>query len=326
MAADGGGGGGGAKRRRGGGGGGGGGGHAAPAGGADAPAQGKRRTKKAKRASAAQRAADEARAAAAKAPGGGNWARLQATLQQAAPAERKPKGGAAAGKGKGAAGGGAVLKSTKEQPVGAGGAVPKHMLTSSLAIDCEMVGIGASGSRSVLARVSIVNEHSETVYDSYCKPRERVVDFRTFVSGIRPHHIKTAPPLEVVRGEVARLMESRRIIGHAVHNDLNALQLIHPPHLIRDTAKYPPYLRESGKPMSLKDLALRHLGTSIQGGSHSSVDDARATMGLYLLHKKAWEAALAKGTALPQRMATAGDTHDKGGRRSKTNAGKTTRK
>ena len=117
-------------------------------------------------------------------------------------------------------------------------------------------------------------------------------------------------------GEVLREPLQRHVDGwaHAVHNDLNALQLIHPPNLIRDTAKYPPYLRETGKPMSLKDLALRPLGTSIQGGSHSSVDDARATMGLYLLHKKAWEAALAKGTALPQRRATAADTHEKGGK------------
>jgi hypothetical protein len=47
-------------------------------------------------------------------------------------------------------------------------------LTPVLAIDCEMVGVGADGSRSVLAQVCVVNERMETVYLSYVKPKEAV--------------------------------------------------------------------------------------------------------------------------------------------------------
>lgn len=36
-------------------------------------------------------------------------------------------------------------------------------LTRVVAMDCEMVGTGADGSRSVLARVSIVSEQSQTL-------------------------------------------------------------------------------------------------------------------------------------------------------------------
>ena len=234
--------------------------------------------------------------AAAAAPGTGNWAKLQAIIPKAQSkkrprAEDKP----------------AVASKTASGHVPIRRKPTAAQLTTSLAVDCEMVGVGDRGSKSVLARVSVVNERSETVYDSFCKPTERVTDFRTFVSGVRPVHLRDAPSLEVVRGEVAMLLARRRVIGHSVSNDFNALQLKHPEHLVRDTAKYPPYLRVTGRPHSLKELALKHLGWAIQGGQHSSVDDARASMGLYLLHMKAWEAAISKGTALPQRMATAED-------------------
>lgn len=47
-------------------------------------------------------------------------------------------------------------------------------LTPVLGLDCEMVGVGASGKTSVLAQVCIVNQRMETIYLSYVKPKERV--------------------------------------------------------------------------------------------------------------------------------------------------------
>ena len=40
---------------------------------------------------------------------------------------------------------------------------------------------------------------------------------------------------------------------------------------------------------SLKKLTEEYLKKSIQNGAHSSVDDARASMGLYRLQEKEWE-------------------------------------
>ncbi|KAI7821456.1 hypothetical protein BX661DRAFT_217597, partial [Kickxella alabastrina] len=54
-----------------------------------------------------------------------------------------------------------------------------------LAIDCEMVGAGFKGSRSMLARVSIVNYYGHVVLDTFVKPTEAVTDYRTWVSGVR---------------------------------------------------------------------------------------------------------------------------------------------
>ena len=49
-----------------------------------------------------------------------------------------------------------------------------------------MVGVGPNGKESVLARVSIVNYHGAVQMDEYVRPKERVVDYRTEFSGIRP--------------------------------------------------------------------------------------------------------------------------------------------
>lgn len=52
-----------------------------------------------------------------------------------------------------------------------------------------MVGVGPNGIESVLARVSIVNYYGVVLYDSYVAPKEKVTDYRTWVSGIKPEHL-----------------------------------------------------------------------------------------------------------------------------------------
>ena len=54
-----------------------------------------------------------------------------------------------------------------------------------LALDCEMVGVGPEGSESSLARVSLVNYYGAIILDEFVRQRERVVDYRTAVSGVR---------------------------------------------------------------------------------------------------------------------------------------------
>ena len=58
-----------------------------------------------------------------------------------------------------------------------------------------MVGVGFGGKDSVLARVSIVNHFGHCIYDKYVKPREKVTDYRTAVSGIRPEDIEDGSSL-----------------------------------------------------------------------------------------------------------------------------------
>lgn len=122
-----------------------------------------------------------------------------------------------------------------------------------MAIDCEMVGVGPDGEDSILARVSIVNQFGKCIYDKYVKPTEKVTDYRTAVSGIRPEDIKdgernemsckeqlkvclflkfrfwcflnhvclsAGADVQIVQREVANILEGRIVVGHAIHNDL----------------------------------------------------------------------------------------------------------
>lgn len=63
------------------------------------------------------------------------------------------------------------------------------VLTDALAMDCEGVGVGPKGSKNVAARVSLVNEHGECVYDVYIKPSQPVTDYRTWLTGIDKKHL-----------------------------------------------------------------------------------------------------------------------------------------
>jgi RNA exonuclease 4 len=157
-------------------------------------------------------------------------------------------------------------------------------------IDCEMVGVGREEDRSVLARVSIVNFHGTQVYDSFVRPKEFVTDWRTHVSGVSPKNMATAREFEEVQEQVAKILDDRVVVGHAVRNDLEVLMLTHPKRDIRDTSRFSGFRKYSaGKVPSLKKLAKEILGVEIQGGEHSSVEDARAAMLLFRRHKSAFD-------------------------------------
>ncbi|CAH1264474.1 REXO4 [Branchiostoma lanceolatum] len=165
-------------------------------------------------------------------------------------------------------------------------------LTRAVGMDCEMVGTGHRGSKSALARVSIVNQFGKCVYDKFVKPKEKVTDYRTFVSGIRPHNLKNGESFQSVQQEVADILKGRILVGHALQNDMKALQMTHPKNMIRDTSYFPPFKSLAGgnNTPSLKKLAAGVLHLQIQKGEHCSIQDAQVAMRLYTLHKKEWEA------------------------------------
>ncbi|KAI4206721.1 MAG: hypothetical protein LQ346_000910 [Caloplaca aetnensis] len=156
-----------------------------------------------------------------------------------------------------------------------------------IAIDCEMVGVGPTpDEESVIARVSIVNYHGHQIYDSFVQPKEAITDYRTWVSGITPQLLQGARSFETVQADVAKLLDGRILIGHSVKNDLEALLLGHPRRDIRDTSRHPAYRKfAGGRTPGLKKLAKQVLGVDIQGGEHSSIEDARATMLLFRREK-----------------------------------------
>jgi len=166
-------------------------------------------------------------------------------------------------------------------------------LTRYLAIDCEMVGVGIEGKESVLARVSIVNSRCECVYDKFVKSAEKVVDYRTHVSGVRASDLQHGSDYATVQKEVSEMLKGRVVVGHAVQNDFKVLMLSHPAKDTRDTSKYKPFrtLLKTKRP-ALKRLVDEILHQEIQKGEHSSVVDAQMTMKLYKKFKKEWEKSM----------------------------------
>ncbi|NXF00962.1 AEN nuclease, partial [Smithornis capensis] len=189
----------------------------------------------------------------------------------------------------------------------------KKVRTSSLvlrpgkyvAIDCEMVGTGPQGRLSELARCSVVNYEGDVIYDKYVQPELPIVDYRTRWSGITKQHMKSAIPFKSAQAEILKILKDKIVVGHAIHNDFQALKYFHPKDRTRDTSQIPVLKQRAGLPVranvSLKNLARHLLHKKIQVGckGHSSVEDAQTAMELYRLVEVQWEKELAR--SLPPR-------------------------
>ncbi|CCE61165.1 hypothetical protein TPHA_0A00800 [Tetrapisispora phaffii CBS 4417] len=160
-----------------------------------------------------------------------------------------------------------------------------------IAIDCEFVGIGPEGKESALARVSLVNYYGHVLFDAFVQQREPVTDWRTWVSGIKPEHMRNAIPFELAQKKVFEILDGRILVGHAVKHDLEALFISHPKSMIRDTSRHLPFRQKysKGKAPSLKKLAKELFKIDVQDGQHSSVEDAKTTMLIYKSDKKEFE-------------------------------------
>ena len=165
--------------------------------------------------------------------------------------------------------------------------------TKEVAIDCEMVGTGAFGKDSILARVSIVNSKGQVLYSRFVIPSEPVTDFRTKITGITAAQLTAksgAVTFQQAQSQVGAILKGRILIGHALRNDFAVLKLKHPLRHVRDTARFKP-LRDPnhlGVP-SLKSLADRILSRKIQGGVHDPTEDARTAMRIYQKYAAGWE-------------------------------------
>ncbi|XP_056203449.1 apoptosis-enhancing nuclease isoform X1 [Falco biarmicus] len=174
-----------------------------------------------------------------------------------------------------------------------------------VAIDCEMVGTGPQGRLSELARCSVVNYEGDVIYDKYVRPELPIVDYRTRWSGITKQHMKSAIPFKTAQAEILKILKDKIVVGHAIHNDFQALKYFHPKDRTRDTSQSPVLNQRAGLPgrasISLKSLARQLLQKKIQVSckGHSSVEDARTAMELYRLVEVQWETELAR--SLPPR-------------------------
>ncbi|XP_044048628.1 apoptosis-enhancing nuclease [Siniperca chuatsi] len=190
--------------------------------------------------------------------------------------------------------------------------------TTVVALDCEMVGTGPGGRCSELARCSILDYHGNILYDKYVRPCQPVTDYRTRWSGIRRHHLHNATPFTQAREEIFSILEGKVVVGHAIYNDFEALDMLHPGHMVRDTCTTRLLSRLAGFPRercpSLKILANKLLNRRIQVGrrGHCSLEDAQAALDLYKLVEGEWEQELQnklRGDDAPHEPSFASSNH-----------------
>ncbi|CAI5455635.1 unnamed protein product [Caenorhabditis angaria] len=146
------------------------------------------------------------------------------------------------------------------------------------AIDCEMVYTKSGPA----ARMSMVNFNGDLVLDMIVKPPTEVIDANTEFSGLTIEQVNEAKgTLEKCRQKMFEFINAESIlIGHSLESDLKALRIVH--MNVIDTA----ILFQTGKHKpSLRSLAQKHLGKSIQNDNssnigHDSEEDARTCIEL----------------------------------------------
>jgi hypothetical protein len=142
-------------------------------------------------------------------------------------------------------------------------------------LPAEVCLVDSTGAPMVLTKIDAIREvvlaeGQELVYDG----------------GIRLEEVRGQPLLSEVRELLVATIGDRLVVGHNLAKDLLALGMtakMVPVDRRRDTMMYAALQNEKGCGRSLAELAELKLGRKIQRGDrHSSEEDARATMELYL--------------------------------------------
>jgi DNA polymerase III epsilon subunit-like protein len=60
----------------------------------------------------------------------------------------------------------------------------------AVALGCKMVGGGSDGTLDVCARVCLIDEHENILFESFVKPLIPVTHYRYEMTGIRPEHLR----------------------------------------------------------------------------------------------------------------------------------------
>ncbi|KAK6442028.1 hypothetical protein LTR95_001740 [Oleoguttula sp. CCFEE 5521] len=168
---------------------------------------------------------------------------------------------------------------------------------STIAVDVGFQRVlypGAAKWTQRIGRIALVDENLNTLYDVYAAYRNeagatKATNPKRF--GVIWNDLKSkngAVPAAIVERNCRRIFEGRTVVMHAAQGDMNSFRIEEDAFVnstIVDTQSLyhgPMGLRH---PPSLADCSTDYLGQTIQMGVYSPVEDARATMQLYLLDK-----------------------------------------
>uniref|UniRef100_A0A336K4Q2 CSON000212 protein n=1 Tax=Culicoides sonorensis TaxID=179676 RepID=A0A336K4Q2_CULSO len=147
-------------------------------------------------------------------------------------------------------------------------------------LDCEMCKV-VSG-RHEVARISIVNEQYESVYETLVRPELQIMDYLTPWSGItKEMMVDATKTLKEVQQDLRALLTPDAIlVGQSLQFDLHALKMMHP--YIIDTSVIFNISGERVRKSKLQTLAKEFLGEEIQKAytGHNSIEDSCASLKL----------------------------------------------
>jgi RNA exonuclease 1 len=153
----------------------------------------------------------------------------------------------------------------------------------AIAIDCEMCEtqdpLTSAKNSKALCRLSVVNAEKpeEILLDTLVKPAWPVSDYRTRINGIRKENLDNVE--FTLRHAQAFMMalcsEETVIVGHAVHNDLVALNMEH--HCVADSSFLFQATDSTSASLSLRDLVSSILEKEMPE-THDSVNDSRKAL------------------------------------------------
>ncbi|ELU09865.1 hypothetical protein CAPTEDRAFT_197646 [Capitella teleta] len=147
-------------------------------------------------------------------------------------------------------------------------------------LDCEMV---YTRNGSEVAKITVVDQDLDLVYEQLVKPASEVIDCNTRFSGLRLDDlVGVTTTLEDVQAALLRLCSAKTILlGHSLEHDLIVLKLVH--RTVVDTSVVFPHRQGPPYKKGLKKLCEEYLGKKIRvnpGGGHDSREDASACMEL----------------------------------------------
>lgn len=147
-------------------------------------------------------------------------------------------------------------------------------------LDCEMCRTAKA--ENELARVSIVDENYESVYETLVRPSNPIIDYLTPWSGITKEMMEdVTKTLEQVQDEVrAFLPPDAILVGQSLNCDLSAMKIMHPYCI--DTSVIFNITGDRNRKTKLQILAKEFLGEEIQMNKtgHSSIEDSTSSLKL----------------------------------------------